>query len=219
MEFNVKGITFENEDGKDIQTIIKREIKVLREAGLLDEKYEGYTNTEIKEMDLNVQEYSYNFFVKVKEDIFEGKKCVKVYIELNNGEYIHVGYIPKKMLKEYEKLKEGSIKISGDAELTGGKYKHCVFDEEDEDEKVEIVELNYGLSVNLHFKYKNEEQSTVAINENNENEVDSKPTSRENKKDEQIWHINPGTMALIIAGIIIFWLFTKTWSFINALFE
>ena len=57
MEFKVAGVTFENEDGKDIQKIIKTEIRKLKGAGEIGEKYEGYTNTEIKEMDLNVQEY------------------------------------------------------------------------------------------------------------------------------------------------------------------
>jgi hypothetical protein len=156
MEFKVAGVTFENEDGKDIQKIIKTEIRKLKEAGEIGEKYEGYTNTEIKEMDLNVQEYSdVAFYVKVKEDVFEEKPCVKIYIEQYDGNYVHVGYMPKKLLKEYEQLKKTAIKISGIAELTGGKYKYCEYyenDEYDEVAEIETVELDYGLTVNLHFE-------------------------------------------------------------------
>lgn len=156
MEFKVKGVTFENEEGKDIQKIIKSTIRELVEEGEIGERYEGYTNAEIKEMDLNVQEYSDIIFnVKIKEDIFEGKLCVKIYIEQYDGEYVHVGYMPKKLLKEYEQLKKTAIKISGTAELTGGKYKYCENYESDEYEEVaeiETVELDYGLTVNLHFE-------------------------------------------------------------------
>lgn len=156
MEFKVAGVTFENEDGKDIQKIIKTEIRKLKEAGEIGEKYEGYTNTEIKEMDLNVQEYSdITFYVKIKDDIFEGKPCVKIYIEKYDGNYVHVGYMPKKLLNEYEELKKTAIKISGTAELTGGKYKCCEYYENDEYEEmieVETIELDYGLTVKLYFE-------------------------------------------------------------------
>lgn len=156
MEFKVKGVTFENEEGKNIQKIIKSEIRELKEDGLIYEEYEGYTNAEIKDMDLNVQQYSdVTFNVKLEEDIFQEKPCVKIYIETNDREYIHVGYMPKNLLKEYAKLKKYAISIDGIARLTGGKYKHCEYYENDDYEEVaqiETTELDYGLIVTLYIE-------------------------------------------------------------------
>ena len=173
MEFKVKGITFENENEKDIQKLIRKELKEQFELGLIGEKWEGYTNSEIKEMDLEVWEYSdVEFYVKVKEDVFEGKKCVKVYIENNNGDYIHVGYIPKKQLKEYEEKNKNAIEVKGIGKLTGGKLRKCEWIEEDYEEKavVETVDLDYGITVNLDFFYENEEKIKTQIKNNTSEE-------------------------------------------------
>lgn len=190
MEFKVNGITFENEDGKDIQKLIKKELKELFENGLIEEKWEGYTNSEIKEMDLEVWEYSdVDFFIKIKEDVFEGKKCVKVYIENNDGNYIHIGYIPKKCLKEYEEKSKNAIKISGVGELTGGKLKKCVWIEDDYEEKetVETVDFNYGMTVELSFSYATASENNFKLEK--ESEKNKQTNLNEeifNKKVEEI---------------------------------
>lgn len=187
MEFKVNGVTFENEDGNDIQRIIKKEIRELKESGLINEKYEGYSNKEIKEMDLNVQEYSdITFDVKIKEAIFEDKPCVKIYIEKNNGDYVHIGYLPKKLLKEYNLYKEDAINITGTAELVGGKYKHCICYEEDYEEKTEVetIELDYGLLVNLNFEYEKEEQIQNIEKQDNAEEIQIKNNQDSSKYNE-----------------------------------
>lgn len=191
MEFKVNGITFENEDGKDIQKLIKKELRQLKENGLIGEKYEGYTNSEIKEMDLNVQEYSdVTFNVKVKENIFEEKPCIKIYIEKLDGDYIHVGYLPKKLLKEYNQFKQDNEEITGVAELTGGKYKHCRYYEEDYEEKVEVetVELDYGLLVKLNIgndnkTYKEEESKHEPEREKADKEIIVNDSQTNHKKE------------------------------------
>ena len=171
MEFKVKGVTFENENGKNIQSIIKKEIKRLKDNDLIGEKYEGYTNAEIKEMDLNVQEYSdIVFYVKLKEDSFENKLCVKIYIETEEGNYVHVGYMPKNLLKQYKQYKTDNDKLIGIATLTGGKYKYCNYDNEDcEEGKIETKQLDYGLMVQV--KLENEPKYNIESNIKNKEEI------------------------------------------------
>lgn len=227
MEFKVKGVTFENEEGKDIQKILKKEIKELKEAYLINEEYEGYTNTEIKEMDLNVQQYSDVVFdVKIKEDVFEEKTCVKIYIQKNDGNYVHVGYMPKKLLKEYKTAKEDDVEIKGTAKLTGGKYKHCRYYENEEYEEVaevETIELDYGLLVNLDLGYgknnSHENGQTSSFEEYYNNLI------KEEKKDAVVKHSNTDTSNIIVyvvIGIIcipFIWLTYKIFSFILWLFN
>lgn len=188
MEFKVKGVTFENEDGKNIQSIIKKEIKELKDNDLIGEKYEGYTNAEIKEMDLNVQEYSDVIFdVKLVEDTFEGKLCVKVYIETEQGSYVHVGYMPKNLLNQYKQYKTDNDKLIGIATLTGGRYKYCNYDDEDYEEgKIETKQLDYGLLVEI--KLGNEPKNDINLNiNNNEQIVETKAEQKEKPIYNKWW--------------------------------
>ena len=232
MEFKVKGMTFKNEEGKDIQSLIKKELRELQDNDLIEEKYEGYTNSEIKEMDLNVQEYSdVSFNVKVQEDIFEGKTCVKIYIEKNDGNYIHVGYLPQKLLKQYMQLKEGSNKITGIAELIGGRYKHCRYYEDDYEEKAEIetVNLDYGLLVKLYLRNNNEQNIKTQINQDTKREKSNTYDSSEQnlnylktKKDisKEINKQNIITyLIVVIISIPFIWILYKILSFFIWLFN
>lgn len=231
MEFKVKGVTFENEDGKDIQKIIKKELRELQENGLIGEKYEGYSNSEIKEMDLNVQEYSdVSFNVKVKEDVFEEKACVKIYIEKLDGDYVHVGYMPKKLLKEYNQFKHDGDEIIGVAELTGGRYKHCIYYEEDYEEKeeVETVELDYGLLVKLNIEnHKMSEQQEKKQRKTGIERIYKEITTNSFQEDGKKKNINKKknserAIPYIMIGIIcipFIWILYKIFSFFIWLFE
>ena len=55
--FRVKGVTFENEEDKDIQKGIKKILNEYKKNDFFGELYGGYTNKEIIEYDLNVSEY------------------------------------------------------------------------------------------------------------------------------------------------------------------
>lgn len=231
MEFNVKGVTFENEDGKNIQKLIKKELRELKENGLINEKYEGYTNSEIKEMDLNVQKYSaVTFNVKVKEDIFEEKPCIKIYIEKLDGDYIHIGYLPKKLLKEYNQFKQHNEEITGVAELTGGKYKHCRYYEEDYEEKVEVetVELDYGLLVKLNIgndnkTYKEEESKHEPELKKAYKEIIVNDSQTNYKKENVQKDINNEKaipyIIIAIISITFIWLFAKIFAFLVGILD
>lgn len=155
IDFKVKGVTFKNEDGKDIQKEIKRVLKEYKSNDYFDTLYGGYTNSEIKEMDLNVSEYEGEIFpVRLVGDEYNNEECLKVYFKTYNDEYVHVGYAPKDKLEEIsEWLNKKELKVDGKLEVVGGKYKHTEFYEEDYEEKERVVveELTYGLEITLAF--------------------------------------------------------------------
>ncbi len=155
ISFKVKGVTFRNEEGKDIQKEIKDILKEYKNNDFFDSLYGGYTNNDIKEMDLDVSEYEgYSFPAKLVGNEYEGEECIKIYFKTYNDNYIHVGYVPKNNLDEISEwiTKEG-IKTEGILEVTGGRYKHSEIIEEDYEEKERIVteELTYGLEITLNF--------------------------------------------------------------------
>ena len=159
IEFNVKGVTFENEDGIDIQKEIKKILKEYKDNNYFTELYGGYTNKEIKDMDLNVSEYEGEVFAgKFVGDEYNGEDCFKIYIKRYDDTYFHIGYAPKEIISELAKwfTKEG-VKIQGIINIVGGKYKYCEIYEEDYEEKERVAtkELTYGFKVELNFYNEN----------------------------------------------------------------
>lgn len=207
--FKVKGVTFKNEEGKNIQTEIKNILKEYKSNGYFDNLYGGYTNNDIKEMDLDVSEYEgYSFQAKLVGEEYEGEDCIKIYFKTYNDNYIHVGYVPKNNLDEISEwiTKEG-IKTEGRLEVTGGRYKHLEIVEEDYEEKERIVteELTYGLKITLNF-------------------YDDKIDNDYLKKQEEIKRdINrEKAIPYIVIGIIcipFIWILYKIFSFFIWLFE
>lgn len=156
IKFNVKGVTFDNEDGKDIQKEIVKILNEYKKNDYFDELYNGYTDKEIKEMDLNVSQYKgYLFPAKLVGDEYNGEECLKIYFKTYKDNYIHVGYAPKEKINEIaEWITKKDIKVEGKLEVTGGKYKKCKIetnDDYEEVERIEIVELTYGLEITLNF--------------------------------------------------------------------
>lgn len=209
IDFKVKGVTFKNEEGKDIQKEIKRILKDYKRNDYFDSLYGGYTNSEIKEMDLNVSEYEGETFpVQLVGDEYNNEECLKIYFKTYGDEYVHVGYAPKEKLAEIsEWLSKEELKVDGKLEVVGGKYKHTEIYEEDYEEKERIVveELTYGLEITLNFY---------------DNKIDSDYLKRqeETKKDIK----KEKTIPYIIMGIIcipFIWILYKTFSFFIWLFN
>lgn len=198
--FKVKGVTFENENNKDIQKEIKRILKEYKSNDYFDKLYGGYTNKEIIEMDLNVSEYEgYSFPAKLVGDEYNGEDCLKVYFKTYNDEYVHVGYAPKEKLEEItEWITKKDIKIEGNLSIIGGKYKYLEIYEEDYEEKERVAkeELTYGIEVTLNFY---------------NNEVDPKIQKYQEEHEKTIRKIERGktiekivSAIFIIGGILIF---------------
>lgn len=210
--FKVKGVTFRNEDNKDIQKEIKRILKEYKNNDYFDKLYGGYTNKDIIEMDLNVSEYEgYSFPAKLVGDEYNGEDCLKVYFRTYNDEYVHVGYAPQEELEEIaEWITKKDIKIEGNLSIVGGKYKYLETYEEDYEEKERVAkeELTYGIEVTLNF-YNNEVEPKVQkYQEEHEKAIKSIERS---KTIEKI------VSALFIIGGI--WIFSMIIAFINNLFS
>ena len=190
--FNVKGVTFKNENNKDIQKEIKRVLKEYKDNDYFGELYGGYTNKEIMEMDLNVSEYEgYTFPAKLVGDEHNGEECLKIYIKTYNDEYVHIGYAPKKEIEDIATwLTKENIKVDGELCVVGGKYKHLEIYEEDyeEKERVAIHELTYGIQVNLKF-YNNEINKKENVEKVEETYNFAQKISRSHKDDakQKIW--------------------------------
>lgn len=207
--FKIKGVTFKNEEGNDIQKEIKDILKEYKNNDYFDSLYDGYTNNDIKEMNLDVSEYEgYSFPAKLVGDEYKGEDRIKIYFKTYNDDYIHVGYAPKDNLNEISEwiTKEG-VKTEGRLEVTGGRYKHSEIIEENYEEKERIVteELTYGLKIILNF-------------------YDDKIDSDYLKKQEETKRdINrEKAIPYIIIGIIcipFIWILYKIFSFFIWLFE
>lgn len=208
INFKVKGVTFKNEEGNDIQKEIKSILKEYKDNEYFTEFYGGYTNKEIKEMDLNVNQYEgYTFPAKLVGDEYNEEDCIKIYLKTYNGSYIHVGYAPKEDIEELtEWFTKENINIDGNIEITGGRYKYCELYKEyyEEKERVVVKELTYGLEVNLVFS----DNQTIQ----EENNI---PKMQEQKTSiiKQLLDIMPYIITAIISLPFI-WIFCKIMGFI-----
>lgn len=203
ISFNVKGVTFKNENNKDIQKEIKRVLKEYKDNDYFGELYGGYTNKEIMEMNLNVSEYEgYTFPAKLVGDEYNGEECLKIYMKTYNDEYVHIGYAPKKEIEDIATwLTKENIKVDGELCVVGGKYKHLEIYEEDyeEKERVAIRELTYGIQVNLNFYSDEINKEEKAENvEETYNSVQKISISHKDDVKQKIW------ITLIIMFIAIY---------------
>lgn len=136
-EFKIVGTTFENHP-KNLKEIVKNGLAIDE-----FEKYEGYTNKEILEDELNVGEVHDQSLGDAKLEIYEfdGKEAIKVLIDNFKGQFLEVGNIPKdKISKIIPYIKDGK-KILIWPTILGGKFKNG-----EEDELI-IETLDYGVKL------------------------------------------------------------------------
>ena len=210
INFKVAGVTFKNEDGKNIQKEIKDILKDYKKNNYFDELYGGYTNEEIKELDLNVSQFEgYEFPAKLIGDEYNGEECFKIYFKTYDDEYIHIGYAPRENIAELaEWFTKENVNLKGNLTIIGGKYKHCELYEEDyeEKERVAIKELTYGIEVQLEF-YDNDENTLAQLLEKlGETPPENQYTEHNEKTHQNI--VDKAEMivyvVIIVIGIIMF---------------
>lgn len=71
--YKLSGVTYNNENGKDIQKEIAKILRKYVAEGIIDkdDMYLGYGNSDIKDMDIVVSQYEdIAFNAKIKKDIF-----------------------------------------------------------------------------------------------------------------------------------------------------
>lgn len=212
IEFNVAGVTFKNKEGKDIQKEIKRVLKEYKQNDYFDELYGGYTNKEIKEMDLNVSEYEgCQFQVKVQKTELDGEDCFEIHLKTYNNEYVHIGYMPKNRISEFtEWSSKEDLKVNGKLEIVGGKYRYCEIYEEDyeEKERVSTKELTYGAKITFDFCNNEISPQYKKMQEEKEKII------KEQKREKII-----STLAVLAVCLPFFWLGYKILSFIIGIFD
>ena len=157
--FNIAGVTYENDKGKDIQSLIKKTARKIATAEGI-KSYGGWTNKEIIEYGQDVSEFEdvelgeYILFEKVK-----GSKntAIKTYINLENDK-VHIGYVPKQHKAFVTKLLTTNSILNIHADVVGGKIKEVDFDLEKDKEIVVINEDDYGVEITLYYKDLTEEE-------------------------------------------------------------
>jgi len=155
--FKVAGVTFENDKGKDIQTLLR---KIGREISKENdiESYGGWSNQEIIEFGHEVSEFEdvdigkLISFEKDPNNEFD-QNAIKVIVNINNNKF-HIGYISKKDRTEMAKLLKSNSIADISANFLGGKIKEVDYDSEKDKDVVVINELNLGIEITLYLKEK-----------------------------------------------------------------
>ncbi|MCM3711952.1 HIRAN domain-containing protein [Sporosarcina luteola] len=165
--FRVAGVTKENDQGKDIQNLLKR----LAGGYKKNEYIESWNGNTKKEM----LEYGYEGFEFEDESISNiirlerepdnphDPNAIKVYIkDVNDGEH-HIGYIKREETEEVVALTHDKDIVGIDVEFTGGKRRTIEYDSVEDKEYFEEDEVTRGLK--LIFKYKRVTQPTIPASE------------------------------------------------------
>ena len=141
--YKIVGTSYENDHGDDIQEILSEYVK----KWFSDEKLTAAEIREELEYDDRVYIYpTMDISVDLIPTTFDGEPAVKVMLEPEKDEYVHIGWIPKRNAAEVINLIENyDCGFSG--ELIGGPYKY-----EDEDGELASDVDGYGGKVYISYK-------------------------------------------------------------------
>lgn len=179
MEFKVKGTSYDNEDGKNRQKVIRDVINTYIENEQIDkdELYDGNTNKDIEEYDLNVSIYEGIYFpAKLRKSKFNNEDCIEVYLIDYYKKENKIGYIPKELVHiVWDSVNENEeIPV----EIVGGKYKEYDILEE----KVVINDTGlYGVKIN----YITDEEKTEKEKVEKETKQRQIELEKENKEKQR----------------------------------
>ncbi|MFK4412904.1 hypothetical protein ABH961_001441 [Bacillus sp. RC251] len=155
LTFNIAGVTFDNDKGKDIQPLLRRIARAIAKEYDI-ESYGGYTNKELLEIWGEASEFEdvefgdYISFIKDPDNEFD-KNAIKVIVNLDGKEF-HIGHVPKKQNVEIGKLLDSESITSISANFVGGKTKSVDYDDEKDKDVVVITELTLGVLITLRFE-------------------------------------------------------------------
>lgn len=152
--FDVVGVTFDNDQGINIQTVLKDLIREYKKLGEL-ESFDGMTNREIIKEYVNEfgpegmsefeGQYIYNRVSLVPEpNNPHDKNAIKVYL---SGR--HIGYVARTENVQLAELINTHNLVRNTAEFTGGRHKWVRYDN---DYFIEESNVTIGVSVTLTFR-------------------------------------------------------------------
>lgn len=144
--FKVVGVTFDNEDGKNRQDILKKVAKGIREQVPANERYSFMT---VKDQKENFEEVVYElqdieFEIEFQEYEWEGKPAI--FVVTDDG---IIGNIAADDVDDFLQLPE---ETDFSCELTGGKARELTYDEYYEEVTgVEKYETTYGAIITARY--------------------------------------------------------------------
>ncbi|WP_018664632.1 HIRAN domain-containing protein [Heyndrickxia acidiproducens] len=153
--FNVAGVTFENDKGKEIQPLLRRIAReIAKEQDV--ESFGGWTNKDILEYMAEVSQFEdvmfgdYVSFEKDLDNEFD-QNAIKVMANLNDKQF-HIGYVPKDNNVQVGKLLDDGLIDKIAASFVGGKTKEIDYDFEKDKDIVVVKELTLGVEITLILK-------------------------------------------------------------------
>jgi uncharacterized membrane protein YqaE (UPF0057 family) len=158
VDFNVTGVTYENDKGKDIQSLLRKLGKSIAAEQEIP-AYGGISNREMLDVYDAVSEFEdvefgeYVFLEKDPNNEYD-KNAIKVFIEFPPGKKHHIGHVPKKINRKIGKLLDEETIDYIDANFVGGKIKEVEYDIEKDKEVVVVKELTLGVEITLNL-YRN----------------------------------------------------------------
>ncbi len=158
IKFNVAGVTFDNPDGKNRQTVIRKILNSYKKAGYYS-AYGGYSAKEIKEMYLTVFEYE-DFILEdihILETSYKDELAYEVHLMDINENYHLIGYVPKENISELKNYLDNYSIEKITATFVGGKYKEVDYSDDDLDKEIIVIkdELDLGVVINIAFNTNN----------------------------------------------------------------
>lgn len=159
--FRIVGVTKENENNINIQSVLKKIIKSYKQTGDLT-SFDGLTNSQIlkdyKEEfgPDNISEFESQYIYNNLELVPEpenpyDENAVKVYLYDANGEKHHIGYVGGNDNLKVKNLIKNKTMKRNHIEFIGGKHKFVDYDESEDKEFIKTKDLNIGVSVNITF--------------------------------------------------------------------
>lgn len=140
--FNVAGISKKNDQGENIQKLIRDFVKDEIEFGGED-AYEGMTNKEILEygepvFEVDLGDYGDIELIPEPDNPYDSNAIKVIHNDIG-----HIGYVPKEITTKLQPLLDKNYEVEW--KLVGGKRKYV---DENED-KVRTETLHYGMVIDL----------------------------------------------------------------------
>lgn len=140
----ITGVTHKNDEGKDIQKLFKNYVSLNYDST----NFEDYTNDEIIENDLKINEYNLveiNTINLLPEpnNLYDSNAIKVIHKDIG-----HIGYIPKDCCVDVKNFIDTDKKIEFIISFRGGKTKFVETDENLED-KVVTEEKNYYVDLTI----------------------------------------------------------------------
>ena len=161
--FRVAGVTKTNDQGKDIQDLLKRIAAGYKKNEYI-QSWNGYTKKEALEYGMEGSEFDEQTISRIirlerEPQNIHDPNAIKVFIkDVNDGEH-HVGYIRKENTDEVIALTHNKDITGISVEFTGGKNRTIEYDDVADNEYFVEDELTRGLK--LIFIYKQEQKPSV----------------------------------------------------------